>query len=207
MNNPWQFIELEKYERHMASDEVYQLQRLNAITKEQLEDNQHTYVAILGAAGGNGLEHIDTSKTKKVYAVDINKNYLDACLQRYGHMKNILEILCMDLNSDSVILPCTDLIICNLIIEYLGEEVFISIIDKNKANMDTVSCVIQKNADSSFISKSELALHFKPILSIHHDIDENKLKKLFSNIGFDCIKYKAYELPNCKIFIRMDFKR
>lgn len=34
MDNPWELIDLEIYEKHMSSDEVYQLQTLNLITQE-----------------------------------------------------------------------------------------------------------------------------------------------------------------------------
>ncbi|MBZ9623799.1 class I SAM-dependent methyltransferase [Clostridium sp. FP2] len=206
MSNPWQLIDFATYENHMSSDEVYQLQTLNEITKEQLQDNQRTFVGVLGVAGGNGLNNIDILKTQKVYAVDINKNYLDICKQRYQYLGNTLEILCGDLTDADVILPYTNLLICNLIIEYIGEKEFISIIDRNKINIDVVSCVIQKNNDNSFVSNSDLNSHFQPILSIHHNIDENRLNYLFSTIEFTCIKNKKYKLPNGKEFIRMDFR-
>jgi hypothetical protein len=206
MNNPWEEIDLKIYEKHMSSAEVHQLQKLNEVTKEQLQDNPHIYVGVLGVAGGNGLDNIDTLKTKKVYAIDINKKYLNICKDRYKYMGDTLEIICQDLTDDNFNLPYTNLIICNLIIEYIGEKQFVSIISKNKINIDVVSCVIQKNNDNSFVSNSRLTSSFEPILSVHHDIDENKLKDLFSTIEFNCIKYKEYMLPNGKKFIRMDFK-
>jgi hypothetical protein len=207
MSNPWQLIDLVTYENHMSSDEVYQLQTLNQITKEQLQDNQQTYVGVLGVAGGNGLDNIDILKTQKVYAVDINKNYLDICKQRYEYLGSTLEIICGNLTDDDFILPYTNLLICNLIIEYIGEKEFISVINNNRINVDVVSCVIQKNNDNSFVSTSDLNSHFQPILSIHHDINENNLKHLFSTIEFTCIRYKRYMLPNGKELIRLDFKR
>lgn len=38
-------------------------------------------VVILGIAGGNGLEHIQTEKFKKVYGIDINQHYGKALIQ------------------------------------------------------------------------------------------------------------------------------
>lgn len=55
-DNPWRYIPLDTYERHMGSEEVMQQQALNRIMGEQLGCGAAT-VAILGAAGGNGLEH------------------------------------------------------------------------------------------------------------------------------------------------------
>ena len=207
MSNPWEAIDLSIYEKHMSSAEVYQLQLLNEITKEQLMDNEQAYVSVLGVAGGNGLDNIDISKTKKVYAVDINKNYLDICRERYEFMGEALELLCMDLTDEDAFLPFTNLLICNLIVEYIGEEKFVATIERNKNNVEVVSCVIQKNNNNSFVSNSEHNSHFDPILSIHHDVDEDKLKNLFATIKFNCIKSKEYLLPNGKKFIRMDFSK
>ncbi|MFW6306305.1 MAG: methyltransferase type 11, partial [Bacillota bacterium] len=78
MDNPWKEIDLNTYENHMKSNDVFQLQTLNAITGEQLSDYNYSYIGILGIAGGNGLECIDKDKTSKVYGFDISKNYLEA---------------------------------------------------------------------------------------------------------------------------------
>lgn len=206
MSNPWEKIDLDSYEKHMSSSEVYQLQKLNEIMKEQIEENENEYLAVLGVAGGNGLNNIDMSKTKKVYAIDINKNYLEICRQRYNYMGNVLEVLCGDLSDENFIVPKTNLLICNLIIEYIGEEEFVNIIDKNRNHLEVVSCVIQKNNLNSFVSNSDIDSEFNPILAIHHDIEEEKLKFLFSNIGFTYIANKKYTLPNGKEFIRIDFR-
>ena len=38
MNNPWEEIKLDDYEKHMSLDSVKQLQTMNKMMKEQLED-------------------------------------------------------------------------------------------------------------------------------------------------------------------------
>lgn len=207
MKNPWEKIDLEVYEKHMSHDNVYQLQKLNEIMKEQFQDNKHEYVGILGVAGGNGLNSIDISNVRKVFAIDVNKEYLNVCRERYDYMGEILETICRDINDKEFCFPKTDLIICNLIIEYIGEEQFVAIVERNKENIKLISCVIQDNEKNSFVSDSEYSSHFTPITSINHDISDNKLKNLFSKIGFNCIKIKNYNLPNNKSFIRMDFKK
>lgn len=206
MHNPWEQIDLNIYETHMSSESVFQSQTLSSITKEQLNDYVHSKVAILGVAGGNGLEHIDTVNTQKVYGIDVNRQYLDACKTRYPQLNNILEFICCDLNNTDTLLPDSDILICNLIIEYLGENKFVELIRNNKDNLNIVSCVIQRNNKNGFVSNSNLASAFDPILSIHHDIETEKLLNEFSKIGFNCIKKRSYPLPNGKEFIRMDFK-
>ena len=127
MKNPWEEIDLKIYEEHMSSTKVCQLQTLNKITKEQLQDNCHTYVGIVGVAGGNGLENIDISETKKVFAIDINKNYIISCKERYKNMGDTLDLICKDLTDKNFQLPYTNILICNLIIEYIGEKEFVAI--------------------------------------------------------------------------------
>lgn len=207
MENPWGKIDLEVYEKHMSHDNVYQLQKLNEIMKEQFQDNKHEYIGVLGVSGGNGLNNIDISKVKKVFAIDVNKEYLNVCRERYDYMGEILVTICRDINDKEFCFPKTDLLVCNLIIEYIGEEQFVAIVDRNKENIKLISCVIQENEKNSFVSDSEYSSHFTPITSINHDINYNKLKNLFSKIGFNCIKTKTYNLPNNKSFIRMDFKK
>lgn len=65
MKNPWEGIELSDYENHMKLDSVMQLQSLNMMMKRQFNQYQIETVAVLGIAGGNGLEHIDTKKLRK----------------------------------------------------------------------------------------------------------------------------------------------
>ncbi|AHF07387.1 hypothetical protein [Desulfitobacterium metallireducens] len=205
MNNPWEKIDLSTYETHMSSDGLYQLQTLKSITEEQIENYVHTNVLILGVAGGNGLEHIDISSTEKVFGLDINSQYLDMCKERYPHLTGILELVCCDLNNSDVLLPYSNIMICNLIIEYIGVNKFIELISNNKDNVNVISCVIQKNNNNDFVSNSKLTSSLELLISIHHDIDSENLFNKFLKIGFVCIKKNSYLLPNGKELIRMDF--
>ncbi|MFZ2538641.1 MAG: methyltransferase type 11, partial [Oscillospiraceae bacterium] len=60
MENPWVKVSLNNYEQHMKLADIQQLQTLNQIMKQQIKQHQIKTIAILGIAGGNGLEHIDT---------------------------------------------------------------------------------------------------------------------------------------------------
>lgn len=207
MNNPWERIDLDIYETHMASNDVFQLQALNSITKEQITDYVHTNILIMGVAGGNGLEHIDISTTEKVFGLDVNSQYLDKCKERYPQLTNILELICCDLNNSDAVLPYSDIMISNLIIEYIGANKFVELIRNNKDNVNVISCIIQKNNNNDFVSNSDLTSFLEPLVSIHHDIDAENLLNEFLKIGFKCIKKMYYPLPNGKEFIRIDFER
>ncbi len=206
MINPWEKIDLNIYETHMSSQNVFQLQTLNKITKKQLTDYDNSFITILGVASGNGLEHIDCTKTKKVFGIDVNKDYLEACRKRYPNLNEILELIHCDLTDDNVILPKSDVLICNLIIEYIGEKKFAKLIQRNRENLNILSCTIQINDGNGFVSRSLVQSAFDCLSEIHKDIDKNELIKELAAINFICIKEINYPLPNGKSLMRIDFQ-
>ncbi len=104
----------------MSLASIMQLQALNKLIKGQLKTWPVSSTMILGIAGGNGLEHIRDSGIKKVYGVDINAAYLSETSVRYQDLGNILELLCIDLHKCSGKLPRAELLIANLLVEYIG---------------------------------------------------------------------------------------
>ncbi len=124
MSNPWKKIELSDYENHMSLESVCQLQNLNKMMQEQFETYDIDTIMILGIAGGNGLEHIDKSKIKKVYGIDVNQDFLIECKNRYTELGDVLETICTDLLDDDLQLPYSELLVANLLVEYIGYECF-----------------------------------------------------------------------------------
>jgi spermidine synthase len=96
VDNPWLEVPLGDYESHMSSAGVEQSAALSELFDEALAHCQPESVAVIGIAGGNGLDRIDSSVTRRVVGVDINPAYLDTVRQRYGHMRG-LELMCADL--------------------------------------------------------------------------------------------------------------
>ena len=205
MNNPWEEISLDDYEKHMSLDSVRQLQVMNMIMKEQFEAYPVENVMILGIAGGNGLEHIRKEKYSKVYGIDINSEYLKAVSQRYSVLDGILECLEADLLKDVEKLPHTQLIIANLLIEYIGYPAFVKAVMQTKALY--VSCVIQLNTDEkNWVSESPYLHAFDRLDEVHHQMEEKELAEAMRNIGYSQILRKAEELPNGKALLRLDFQ-
>ena len=203
MSNPWKEVRLSDYENHMALDSVQQLQALNQMMKRQLNQYDIQSVMILGIAGGNGLEHVDTEKISKVYGVDINTEYLVATKERYENLSNVLECLCVDLNHEAEKLPQVDLLIANLLVEYIGYECFQNAVQVTDAKY--VSCIIQINTDDSFVSESPYLHAFDDLKRVHHQMDEQNLKDSMDAIGYQLIQTLEYLLPNGKKFVQLDF--
>lgn len=162
--------------------------------------------AVLGVAGGNGLEHIGTDKFRRVYGVDINADYLSAVSQRYTQLSGVLECLHIDLINEAEKLPQAQLLIANLLIEYIGYEAF------QRAVLQTapryVSFVIQINTDEEqWVSESPYLRAFDRLDEVHHQMEEKALTAAMKEIGCSLILQESYPLPNGKALVRLDFKK
>lgn len=203
MENPWKDINLNDYENHMSLENVYQLQEMNQIMKEQFDSCHAKSIMILGIAGGNGLEHIDKEKFCSVYGVDINENYLNECRKRYPTLDAIFTPICADLSNDILHLPCSDLLIANLLIEYIGYACFQKVV--KKVNPKYVSCVIQINTETHFVSDSPYLHVFDRLDEVHHEIKESDLVNSLQEIGYTKVLTNKRDLPNGKKLSRIDF--
>lgn len=205
MNNPWEEIELDDYENHMSLDSVYQLQALNEMMKEQIYTYSCESLMILGIAGGNGLEHIDTNIFQKVYGIDINRTYLNECKSRYPALNKIFIPICADLTDSELKLPAAQLLVANLLIEYIGYDCFKKAVKAVKPQH--ISCIIQIDIDESYISDSPYIHTFDRLDEIHHQIEEKALIIAMYEIGYSHNMQDERILPNGKKLVRLDFVR
>ena len=205
MKNPWEDISLTDYERHMMLDSVMQLQAMNEMMKIQFDTYPISNVMIFGIAGGNGLEHIQKNKFDRVYGVDINFSYLQAVIQRYPELDGILKCLRIDLIDETDKLPKADMVIANLLIEYIGYECFQKAI--KHVNPKYVSCIIQINMENDWVSDSPYLHVFDGLEQVHHQMEEKTLKKAMLEIDYHAITTLERMLPNGKKLIQIDFER
>jgi hypothetical protein len=161
---------------------------------------------ILGIAGGNGLEHIRTDKYKAVYGIDINEGYLEKIRERYPMLGNVLRLMCLDLTSEADRLLKAELVIANLLVEYIGYQAFVEAIRQICPRY--VSCVIQINGEAEkWVSESPYLHAFDRLDEIHHQMEETELEGEMNKIGYVCISKSASSLPNGKKLLRIDFAK
>src|SRR5688572_11186104 len=86
-------LPLEDYEGHMGSAGANQLAPLADLFGEALARLRPRSVAVLGVAGGNGLEHVDGTLTTRVVGIDVNPAYLSATKTRFPDLRG-LELHC-----------------------------------------------------------------------------------------------------------------
>lgn len=205
IKNPWEEISLDDYENHMKLDSVMQLQAMNEMMKGQFYAYPISSIMILGVAGGNGLEHIQEKNFEKVYGVDINPSYLREAALRYPGLAGILECLCINLMKETDKLPKADMVIANLLAEYIGYECFKKAI--KQAEPRFVSCIIQINTEDNWVSDSPYLHVFDGLEQIYHQMEEQALEESLAGIGYHMIRTLERSLPNGKKLVQMDFER
>ena len=204
MANPWEEISLSDYENHMKLDSVMQLQNMNQMMKGQFNAYPVSSVMILGIAGGNGLEHIDRNKFQKIYGIDINEKYLKAVKERYTDISDILECIQLNLIKETNQLPKAELLVANLLIEYIGYDCFQKTVEQVQPKY--VSCIIQINMDDSWVSDSPYIHAFDDLDKVHHQMEENSLVQTLKDIGYKRIVQLESPLPNGKKLVQLDFE-
>jgi len=169
MFNPWLTLPLDDYEGHMNSPEVQQLPVLSELFRELLAARLPASVAILGVAGGNGLEHIDSATTKRVIGLDVNPHYLEAVYRRYRRLAG-LELVCTDLAARRVRLKPVDLVHAALIFEHAGLDRCLRNAASLVSDLGVLSVVLQlpsttqaEVAPSGFPAVHRLPSHFSLI--------------------------------------------
>lgn len=200
MNNPWVDVKVAEYEGHMKFIKQYDL--LNRIFKEQIAEHQGETIVILGIGCGNGLEYIEPKTL--IYGYDINNDFLNECRNRHYSLGKNLILNRIDLADKNIYIHSCDLLISNLVLEYIGLYSFIRIV--RKSNPRYISIVTQMTLDcEKVISDSPYSDSLKLISSIREDIYPQELTNILDAIGFQLVNRQLYEIDLYKSFIQMDF--
>jgi hypothetical protein len=173
MSNPWAGIPLADYEGHMSSPAVGQLGALADLFAEAIALRQPASLAILGVAGGNGLDRIDSKLTKLVVGLDVNPLYLEAVRKRYSTRLN-LQLHCTDLATQTVSIKPVQLVHAALIFEHAGTGLALKNALLLVAAGGALSVVLQlpgragrEVGSSGVASVQKLASHFSLIDPAH----------------------------------------
>ena len=119
MHSPWLDIPLADYEGHMSLPSVSQAEMLAKQFAELLAEFSPSSVAVIGCAGGNGLEHVRSESTARVVGVDINPRYIEELSSRYAKRVPNLELYVADVQQPLPFKP-VDFIYAALIFEYVA---------------------------------------------------------------------------------------
>jgi SAM-dependent methyltransferase len=206
MGNPWLTIPLADYEGHMRSPAVAQLDVLSDLFAEALALRRPASVAVLGIAGGNGLERIDSSVTRRVVGLDLNPEFLDAVRQRYALLPG-LELTRIDLAEQVVDAEPVELVHAALVFEHAGTKRCLDNAIALVAEGGALSIVLQRpgttehNVGASGVASVQAAReHFSLV-------DPEWMKETLKARGFELVQETRRDVPGGKAMLLLIFAR
>ena len=194
MPNPWLSIPLEDYEGHMDSIGVQQLNVLSELFKRALNLCLPESVAVLGVAGGNGLEQIDCSTTKRIVGIDINQQYLKKVQRRFGTLTG-LELHCRDLAEQDFSLAPVTLVHAALIFEHVGLGIALENALSLVAAEGALSVVLQFPSEDEQAVVSTSYVSMQTLKQDFALIDISEFQRLLGQRGFRLVEQESRSLP------------
>lgn len=119
MINPWLRIPASDYEAHMALPEVAQAQALSNLMASALTEYTPVSLAVIGCTTGNGFEHINAARTRRVVGIDINPDYLKILETRFGGWIPRLELIKADITDPGFWIDPVSMVFAGLVFEYV----------------------------------------------------------------------------------------
>jgi Zn-dependent alcohol dehydrogenase len=183
----------------MRSASVGQLDALADLFGEALALVHPRSVAVLGVAGGNGLDRIDPAVTRRVVGIDVNPQYLEAARCRFPAIP-ALELHCLDLAKQRANLEPVELVHAAMIFEHAGAGLCLENALSLVAAGGRLSVVLQLPSETEH---GVAATGFTSIQNLRGEfslIDPASFVAALEGRGFHLIHQTRHELPAGKAF-------
>ena len=198
-DNHWLSIPLAEYEGHMNAPMVDQLSVLSALFGEALLLRKPASVAVLGVAGGNGLERIDPAQVRRIVGVDCNSDYLAAVRARFSALPG-LELHCADLCRQTLAIEPVELVHAALIFEHAGLERCLENALQLRAAGGALSVVLQlPYASAQAVSPTGYA-SIQRLSAGFAFVEPDRLSALLASRGLQLTRASRTPLPGGKAF-------
>ena len=200
VDQAWNLVPLEDYEKHMQHPTVAQLQLLSDLTAQYLKQLLPVRALFIGIAGGNGLEHIDCSITQEVVGVDINANYLEITRQRFKDKIPGLRLEQIDVSLlANQFIIAADFVWIALVFEYVDIPACFDFIQKNITPNGYLVVTIQENNGIQSVSKTGVE-SIQVLGPVFRPVVVNELIQEAQKKGFIQMSQEKNYLPNGKSF-------
>ena len=213
-SNPWLRIPLSDYEAHMALPSVAQSELLATTLKRVINRLKPRSLAILGSAGGNGLELVDSTIVRRVVALDFNPDYLAVCTKRHSTSFAEFQPIVHDLSQGPPDIAPVECIFAGLVLEYLRLDVFLSYLPSLLTDGGIFATLLQLPSDdlpeissSPYASLTQLepAFAFVSPIQLHQALAAHGFSRLTDELcRLDT--GKSFHLAACQ-FTKPSFRR
>jgi len=198
--NPWLHIPLADYEAHMALPQVAQARMLALQMARFAEETRPHSLAVAGVAGGNGLEELSPEITRRVVAIDVNRDYLAACENRYAGRFDQFEAVEHDLSLGMPEMPPVDAIFAGLVLEYVNVKSFCASLAAALKPAGHFAAVLQlPSPDLPEVSETPYT-SLKALAATFHPVSPLELVTLLVAQGFALVKSEETCLHSGKTF-------
>jgi SAM-dependent methyltransferase len=198
--NPWLSIPASDYEGHMGSPGVAQLDFLGGVFGDLLSEFEPSSLIILGCATGNGLERVEAGRVSRIIALDINKEYVNVCRERFAAKLRGLEPVCADIASFELEPESLDCILAALFLEYVDPALVVEKASRWLKRRGILAVVLQlpdevhgKVSESRYVSLRRL----EPAMRL---VDPARFTGLVRRHGFSEVRSEPATLESGKQF-------
>jgi len=206
MKNPWLDIALSDYEGHMALPGVAQAQLLAEILADQLQSLLPRSLAVIGCAGGNGFERIDSDVTLRVVGVDFNGLYLKEACNRFQKTFRTLQLVEGDIQTGAISFDPVEMIYAAMILEYVNVDATFLQMRRLLNPAGTLVTVIQlSNADIPAVTPSPYS-SMQSLASIMHFIAPEFLPEVAGRNGLAQTSSSTRKALGGKVFQVQTFR-
>ena len=143
MSNPWLDIPLADYEGHMSLPEVGQAHLLAEVFDRAVKRWSPASIAMIGCAGGNGFERLAAGAMDRLIGVDVNPDYIEQARRRHAQRLPNIELLCADVQSQSLTYGPVDFTYAALLFEYVDMAAALDTLKRNSRPNARLTTVVQ----------------------------------------------------------------
>ncbi len=200
MVNPWLRIPASDYEAHMALPEVAQAQALSKLMASALTEYTPISLAVIGCTTGNGFEHINTGRTRRVIGIDINPDYLKILETRFGGRIPCLELIEADITDPGFRIDPVSMVLAGLVFEYVDVLCALSSIARCLAAGGIFHAVLQEPSTESAPVTATRYKSLELLSPIMNLVSPMEFSNMCGSVGLQKIRTDAIPLKKGKAF-------
>lgn len=204
--NPWIALPLADYEAHMALPAVAQTGLLSEELARAVEARRPESVAVLGCAGGNGLDRLIGSSARRTVAVDINPDFVATTEARFRGRVQQLECIVADVESALRVFAPVDLIYAALLLEYVDLQRGIAFMRRHCRPGGALVVLLQlPSARIAHVTPSQYA-SLRTLEPIFRLVSPEELRRQAAATGFHPAGARTLKSAGGKAFSLQEFR-
>jgi SAM-dependent methyltransferase len=206
LTNPWNTISLADYEAHMALPTVGQAALIANELSRAGEAHGPASIAVLGCAGGNGLERLLGGSARRVVALDINRDYVATVEARFRGRIEGLEAIVGNVEDDAQVFDPVDLIYAALLLEYVDLGRALKFMRRHCQPAGILVVVLQlPSTEIAHITPSPY-VSLRELEPIFRFVSPTELGRLAAEAGFQTMGSRIVTASGGKSFSLQEFR-